>query len=283
MGRLPEWLKKNLGSFEVLHEMKRELRDLSLHTVCEEARCPNIGECWANRTATLMILGKTCTRHCGFCAVTAGKPVGLDPEEPNHVAEMVEKLRLRHVVITMVARDDLSDGGAGQLAQVIEAVRAVNPETRIEVLTSDFQGSRDSLATVIGARPDVFNHNLETVKRLTPRVRHRSTYQNSLKILREAKEIEPGLITKSGLMLGLGERSEEVEQALVDLRSVGCELLTIGQYLQPTSKNLPVVEFVHPTVFENWRERAEQLGFRQVASGPFVRSSYHAEKMIPVT
>lgn len=280
MGRLPEWLKKNLGSFEVLHEMKRELRDLSLHTVCEEARCPNIGECWANRTATLMILGKTCTRHCGFCAVTAGKPVGLDPEEPNHVAEMVEKLRLRHVVITMVARDDLPDGGAGQLAQVIETVRAVNPETRIEVLTSDFQGSRDSLQTVIGARPDVFNHNLETVERLTPRVRHRATYLSSLKILGEAKEIDPALVTKSGLMLGLGERSYEVEQALVDLRSAGCELLTIGQYLQPTSKNLPVVEFVHPTIFENWRERAEELGFRQVASGPFVRSSYHAEKMI---
>ena len=278
--RLPPWLIKKIGPQEVLRGLKRELRELKLHTVCEEARCPNIGECWSRRTATLMVLGKTCTRHCGFCAVTAGGPSPPDPAEPDQVARMVEKLSLRHVVITMVARDDLSDGGASHLARVIRATRGRNPGVRIEVLTSDFQGRPEDLRTVLEAAPDVFNHNIETVERLTPRVRHRATYRRSLELLSRAKEIRPEIPTKSGLMLGLGETEEEVGRTLRELRGSGCELLTIGQYLRPTRRNLPVREYIPPAVFAEWQRRAEALGFRSVASGPLVRSSYHAEEMI---
>ncbi len=258
--------------------MKHRLRGVRLHTVCEEARCPNIGECWSRGTATFMVLGDVCTRHCGFCSVTSGAPLSVDSEEPSSLAGMIRSMRLRHVVITMVARDDLADGGAGHLAEVIESVRQKNPETRIEVLTSDFQGDSRAIQKVVEAAPDIFNHNIETVERLSLRVRHRATYRRSLEVLKEVRESSRTIRTKSGLMLGLGEQPEEICQALKDLRRAGCELLTIGQYLRPTLKNLPVVEYLRPEIFEQWRKTAEEFGF-QVASGPFVRSSYHAEEM----
>lgn len=230
----------------------------------------------------MMILGEVCTRHCGFCSVISGKTGKTDPEEPQKVAEMVRGMRLRHAVITMVARDDLTDGGASHVAAVIWAVREKNPETQIEVLTSDFEGKTDSLDLVIEARPDIFNHNLETVERLTPRVRHKATYERSLAVLEYVGKKARGLMTKSGIMLGLGEREEEVGQALSDLRKVGCGLLTIGQYLRPTMRNLPVVDYLAPAVFEKWRQVALEIGFQNVASGPFVRSSYMAERLINV-
>ncbi|MBI2082893.1 MAG: lipoyl synthase [Deltaproteobacteria bacterium] len=277
--RLPSWLKKGFGNYPEVHEMKKDLHRFGLHTVCEEARCPNLHECWSRGTATLMILGEVCTRHCGFCSVISGKTGKTDPHEPQKVAEMVQKMGLKHAVITMVARDDLTDGGAMHVAAVIRAVRERNPETQIEILTSDFEGKEGSLDQVIEARPDIFNHNLETVERLTSQVRHKATYERSLAVLDYVQKRAPMMKTKSGIMLGLGEREEEVGQALRDLRDVGCELLTIGQYLRPTMKNLPVVEYVRPEIFERWREEALGMGFRNVASGPFVRSSYMAEAL----
>ncbi|MBI2066392.1 MAG: lipoyl synthase [Deltaproteobacteria bacterium] len=278
--RLPSWLIQKMGEPLVVHQMKKNLRGLGLHTVCEEARCPNLGECWSRGTATLMILGEVCTRHCGFCSVEAGKVGMVDPGEPENAAAMVKRLGLSHVVITMVARDDLPDGGAAHLSLVIREIRSFNPKTKIETLTSDFDGNWEALERVVEARPDVFNHNIETVESLTPRVRHRATYNRSLDLLSRVKQQDLAMRTKSGLMLGFGEKEKEVLQTLNDLRAVGCELLTIGQYLQPTSKNLPVVEFVRPEVFEEWKRVAEGIGFRSVASGPFVRSSYHAEELV---
>ena len=277
--RLPFWLVKKIGPQELLRVLRKDFRKRRLTTVCEEARCPNIGECWARRTATFMVLGEVCTRHCGFCSVRAGTPPAVDPAEPEHVAEMVAELGLRHVVITMVARDDLADGGGAHVARVIAAIRARNTGTAIEVLTSDFGGREEPLREVIAARPDLFNHNIETVERLTPQVRHRATYRGSLELLRRVRRIDPQRVTKSGLMLGLGETRDEVRRTLEELCAAGCELLTIGQYLQPTGKNLPVAEYLPPEVFEEWRVVAEGLGFRKVASGPFVRSSYHAEEL----
>lgn len=278
--RLPNWLVKPFHFSDKVRDLKTELRARGLHTVCEEARCPNLGECWERGTATFMILGDACTRHCGFCSVTAGRPEPVDPEEPAKVAEMVDILKLKHVVITCVARDDLDDGGASHFVRTIQAVRSKKPDCRVEILTTDFGMNREAMETVCRARPDVFNHNLETVERLTDRVRHRATYRNTLKFLGRIKEFAPDLRTKSGIMVGLGETREEVVQALKDLRGVGCGILTIGQYLQPTKKNLPVAEFVEPKIFKEYERIAYDLGFESVASGPFVRSSYHAEEMI---
>ena len=278
--RLPPWLTKRLGPSDPIHAVKKDLSRLGLHTVCEEARCPNLGECWAQKTATIMILGDVCTRHCGFCSIGAGVPRPVDPAEPAHVAEMVARLGLKHVVITCVARDDLPDRGAAHFVKVIEATRRRNAETKIEILTTDFGMQPEAMEQVCRARPDVFNHNIETVARLSPGVRHRATYRNSLEFLRQIKSFDPSITTKSGMMLGLGETRAEIRQALKDLRSVGCQIVTIGQYLQPERRNLEVVEYVHPDVFQEIEQEAVTFGFDHVACGPYVRSSYHAGEMV---
>lgn len=276
--RLPAWLRRALPTSPVFGRTRALLEELRLHTVCESARCPNHWECWSRGTATFMIGGDHCTRACRFCAVTTAKPLPLDPDEPRRVAEATHRLRLRHVVITAVARDDLPDGGADHFRRTIEAVRERNPGTVIEVLTPDFNGDPDAVATVLSARPEIFNHNLETVRRLTPAVRHRATYDRSLRVLELARRLARGpLWTKSGLMLGLGETAEEVLGALRDLRAVGCDIVTLGQYLRPTPAHLPVVEYVPPDRFAWYGEQARALGFRHVASAPMVRSSYHAD------
>ncbi len=280
--RLPQWLKKKLGPSAPIHDMKVRLRDRGLHTVCEEASCPNIGECWTAGTATLMILGDICTRHCGFCDVTAGKPLPVDPTEPHHVAEMTELLQLKHLVLTCVARDDLPDRGAHHFVECIEAVRARCSDTKIEILTTDFAMITEAIDEVIAAAPDVFNHNLETVERLTAQVRHNANYRQTLDFLAYIKSRNPQQVSKSGLMLGLGEQREEVIQALRDLRGVDCQIVTIGQYLRPAQRNLPVIEFIPPEQFAEYEQIAYDLGFDSVASGPFVRSSYHAEQMLKV-
>jgi lipoic acid synthetase len=275
--RLPAWLRKPETAFVALHEIKRELRRLELHTVCESARCPNIHECFRRGTATFMILGDRCTRGCGFCAVPKARhPAPPDPNEPAHVAQMARAMNLRHVVVTSVNRDDLPDGGAGHFAETIRAIRAALPAATIEVLTPDFLGDLDAVMTVLEARPDVFNHNVETVPRLYPRVRPQARYERSLAVLEFAAR-NGGTLVKSGLMVGLGERCEEVEEVLRDLRRCGVSIVTIGQYLQPTRRNLPVAEYVPPEHFEAYRETGLRLGFRAVFSGPFVRSSYMAE------
>lgn len=277
--RLPEWLRLRLPTTAGFARTRSLLGDLRLHTVCESARCPNHWECWSRGTATFMIGGDRCTRACGFCAVDTSKPLPLDPDEPARVAEATGRMRLRHVVITAVARDDLPDGGAAHFRRTIEAVRAAVPGVVIEVLTPDFNDRDDALDTVFAAAPAVFNHNLETVRRLTPSVRHRATYDRSLSVLRKARQRGPaGMHTKSGLMVGLGETPEEVALAMDDLRAVGCDILTVGQYLQPTRQHLPVVEFVPPAQFETYARWARQRGFIHVASGPLVRSSYHADE-----
>jgi len=277
--RLPEWLRIKLPTSDTFARTRSLLDELKLHTVCESARCPNHWECWSKGTATFMIAGDRCTRACGFCAVTTAKPLALEADEPARVAEATRRMRLRHVVVTAVARDDLPDGGAEHFRQTIEAVRAWNPGVVIEVLTPDFNDRDESIDAVLSANPHIFNHNLETVRRLTPGVRHRATYDRSLSVLGKVKARRgPGIYTKSGLMLGLGEREEELVQALEDLRRVGCDILTLGQYLQPTLKHLPVVEYIPPEKFAEYKEVAEKMGFRHVASGPMVRSSYHAEE-----
>jgi lipoic acid synthetase len=255
------------------------LDELKLHTVCESAKCPNHWECWEKGTATFMIAGDRCTRACGFCAVSTAKPLPLEADEPRRVAEATRRMRLRHIVITAVARDDLADGGADHFCKTVEAVRELNPGIVIEVLVPDFNESDAAIEAVLTANPHIFNHNLETVRRLTPMARHRATYDRSLSVLRKVKVKRGGTIyTKSGLMLGLGEKEDEVMVALKDLRSAGCDILTLGQYLQPTLKHLPVAEFVSPAKFEHYGRRAGKLGFVHVASGPMVRSSYHANE-----
>jgi lipoic acid synthetase len=277
--RLPEWLRLKLPTSSSYSRTRCLLDELRLHTVCESAQCPNHWECWSRGAATFMIAGDRCTRACGFCAVTTARPFPLEADEPARVAEAVRRLRLRHVVITSVARDDLSDGGAGHFQRTIEAVRALNPGVVIEVLTPDFNDRDAALDSVLQAQPHVFNHNLETVRRLTPAVRSRATYDRSLSVLRKAKTRGAnGLWTKSGLMLGLGERAEEVRTALGDLRAVSCDIVTIGQYLQPTGGHLPVMEFVPPARFAYYGDLAREMGFIHVASGPLVRSSYHADE-----
>ena len=275
--RLPEWFRLQLPTASAYFATRNLIDDLNLHTVCESARCPNHWECWSKGTATFMIAGDRCTRACGFCAVDTRKPLALEDDEPERVAEATRRMKLKHVVITAVARDDLADGGAAHFQNVIERVRAVNPEIIIEVLTPDFLEDDAAIHTVLAARPEIFNHNLETIRRLTPEVRSVATYERSLSVLTKAKEHSPKIFTKSGLMLGLGETEPELLEALADLRATGCDLLTLGQYLQPTKKHLPVVEFIHPDQFAEHKITAESMGFIHVASGPLVRSSYHAD------
>ena len=281
--RLPSWLKVQLPTSNTFARTRNLLQDLALHTVCESAKCPNHWECWSRGTATFMIAGDRCTRACGFCAVSTAKPLALETDEPQRVAEATRRMGLKHVVITAVARDDLGDGGADHFHRTIHAVRELNPGIVIEVLTPDFLDRDAALDRVLEAAPDVFNHNLETVRRLTPSVRHRATYDRSLRVLGKAKERgAERVFTKSGIMLGLGETEPEVIEALKDLRAVQCDLLTLGQYLQPTPKHLPVTEFVTPEQFERLGTVARELGFVHVASGPLVRSSYHADDFSPV-
>jgi lipoic acid synthetase len=281
--RLPAWAAKKRGILREARPLRRILRELRLTTVCEAARCPNIGECFARPTATFMIAGDRCTRHCGFCAVATARPGPLDADEPVRIGEAARRMGLRHVVITAVARDDLADGGAWHFAATILAVRAAAPAARIEVLTPDFKDQEGPLRTVLAAAPDVFNHNLETVPRLSPTVRPQAGYRRSLHVLAEAKRIRPEGATKSGLMVGLGETPEEIYDVMTDLRAADCDVLTIGQYLQPTREHLPVLEYVTPEVFAAYARVGRSLGFRHVAAGPFVRSSYHAEETFSAT
>jgi lipoic acid synthetase len=277
--RLPEWLRIKLPTSDTFSHTRALLDELKLHTVCESAKCPNHWECWSKGTATFMIAGDRCTRACGFCAVSTAKPFALEEAEPTRVAEATRRMRLKHVVITAVARDDLADGGAEHFRKTIEDVRKLNPGIVIEVLVPDFNERDDAIETVLAANPHIFNHNLETVRRLTPSVRSRATYDRSLSVLRKVKARRgDSIYTKSGLMLGLGETAEELLVAMEDLRGAGCDILTLGQYLQPTIKHLPVSEFVSPEKFQEYGERARGMGFVHVASGPMVRSSYHADE-----
>jgi lipoyl synthase len=277
--RLPEWLRITLPQSDSFARTRSLLDELKLHTVCESAKCPNHWECWAKGTATFMIAGDRCTRACGFCAVSTAKPLALEADEPARVAEATRRMKLKHVVITAVARDDLKDGGAEHFRQTIEKVRELNPGIVIEVLVPDFLDNDVAIENVLAANPHIYNHNLETVRRLTPSVRHRATYDRSLSVLKKVKEKRGDTIyTKSGVMLGLGETEEELLQALRDLRSSNCDILTLGQYLQPTLKHLPVIEFVTPKKFAEYKVVAEEMGFVHVASGPMVRSSYHADE-----
>ena len=277
--RLPEWLKKRVSSPETVQVVDTMMRDAKLHTVCESARCPNIGECWSKKTATFMILGDICTRNCGFCAIKVGRPLELDGDEPRRVAEAAKEMRLKHVVVTSVARDELPDEGSGHFANTIRALREAVPGIIVEVLTPDFKGKRWCIRRVVEAHPDIYNHNIETVERLSPAVRPQAKYDRTLDLLRAVKNMDATIHTKSGIMLGLGETHEEILQTLRDLREAGVSAVTIGQYLRPTTtKHLPVVEYVHPDRFAEYERIGEEMGFLFVASGPFVRSSYNAEK-----
>jgi lipoic acid synthetase len=274
--RHPEWIKVRAPHGEAFFETKRLVNDLRLHTVCEEAHCPNAGECWGHKTATFMLLGDVCTRNCGFCAVTHGRPVTVDPHEPQRVAEGVARLGLQHVVVTSVDRDDLSDGGAGHFARTAEAIKARVPDCAVEVLIPDFQGNLAAVAIVVDAPIDILNHNTETVPRLYKRVRPGAKYERSQDLLRHAKQRRPELLTKTGLMLGLGEEHDELLQVFADLAGVGCNILTLGQYLRPSAQHLPVERYLPPAEFATLRNEALGFGFRHVESGPLVRSSYHA-------
>ncbi|PLR92615.1 lipoyl synthase [Bacillus sp. T33-2] len=279
--RKPEWLKIKLNTNENYTGLKKMMREKNLHTVCEEAKCPNIHECWAvRRTATFMILGDVCTRACRFCAVKTGLPNELDWKEPERVADSVSLMNLKHVVVTAVARDDLKDGGSAVFAETVRAIRRKNPFTTIEVLPSDMGGVYENLQTLMEAKPDILNHNIETVKRLTPRVRARATYERSLEFLRRAKEIQPNVPTKSSIMIGLGETKEEIVDAMDDLRANQVDIITIGQYLQPTKKHLKVVKYYHPEEFKELKEIALSKGFSHCEAGPLVRSSYHADEQV---
>ena len=276
--RLPEWLRDKDPLQREMMKTRRMLRGLELNTVCQNSRCPNIGECYSRDTATFMILGSSCTRNCAFCAVTHRDPEGVDLTEPNRIAQAVIRLNLKHVVITSVTRDDLPLGGARQFARVIAAVRSVQPEATVEILTPDFQLEEEAIATILEAGPEVFNHNIETVPSLYPTVRPQADYQLSLDLLREISSRSDETIVKSGLMLGLGESREELREVWEDLLAAGCQILTMGQYLQPTHNNLEVEEYIHPDTFESLKGEAEELGFDRVVAGPHVRSSYLAEE-----
>jgi len=279
--RKPEWLKIKLNTNEDYTGLKKMMREKKLHTVCEEAKCPNIHECWAVRkTATFMILGSVCTRACRFCAVQTGLPTELDWNEPKRVADSVEQMGLKHVVITAVARDDLKDGGAGVFAETVRAVRERNPFCSIEVLPSDMNGKYENLKLLMDARPDILNHNIETVRRLTPRVRARATYERSLEFLRRAKELSPLNPTKSSIMIGLGETKEEIIETMDDLLANNVDIITIGQYLQPTKRHLKVQKYWSPEEFNELKEIALSKGFSHCESGPLVRSSYHADEQV---
>lgn len=275
--RKPEWLRVKAPAGENYTKIKQSLRSLNLHTVCEEARCPNISECWGTGTATIMIMGDICSRGCRFCAVNSGKPVLLDAGEPERVAKAIKEWRLRYIVITSVCRDDLDDGGAEHIAKTIKAIKLLCPTIIVESLIPDFRGDESSIKKIVTSEPEVISHNIETVPRLTPKVRDvRASYEQSLLVLKKIKDINSLIYTKSSIMLGLGETEEEVIQTIKNLRSVGVSILTIGQYLQPTPKHLPIIEFIAPEKFNWFREIAEQMGFVYVASGPLVRSSYRA-------
>jgi len=276
--RRPDWLKARIPAGRAYLETKAILRTLDLHTVCESANCPNIGDCFSRHTATFLILGNVCTRSCPFCDIRSGKPLPVDPEEPMRVAQAARRLGLRYVVVTSVNRDELPDGGAFQFAAVIRAIRSENPAARVEVLIPDFLGSEDALRTVLEAKPDVLNHNMETVKRLYHRVRPAGRYARSLELLRRVGEMSPGTPAKSGIMLGVGETVEEVEELLRDLREHDCSMVTLGQYLPPSGSHLPLERYAPPEEFAHYRAYGLTLGFKQVASGPLVRSSYHADE-----
>ena len=279
--RIPEWIRVRVSEGENFKQLKQLVRERRLHTVCEEAHCPNIFDCWNRRTATFMILGDVCTRACRFCAVTSGRPTELDIGEPLRVAESVADLGLRHAVITSVDRDDLRDGGAEIFARTIRAIRRRSPGTSIEVLTPDFQGDREAIRTVVEAGPDIFNHNTETVPRLYPRIRPRAVYGNSLGLLAHVKELAPRMVTKSGVMAGLGEEPAELLQVFRDMREHRIDVLTVGQYLRPSPKHAEVVRYYRPEEFAELRREALAMGFEHVESGPLVRSSYHADEQIP--
>ncbi len=281
--RKPDWLKVRLPSGKNYVQLRDLMRSKGLHTVCEEARCPNIAECWSNSTATFMILGDTCTRSCAFCAVTTGRPLAVDPFEPGKVARAVKQMGLSHVVVTSVDRDDLPDGGSTLFAQTIRAIRDVNPSARVEVLIPDFKGDAAALATVLEARPHILNHNVETVPRLYPSVRPQAKYPRSLELLRRARALGQGVLVKSGMMLGLGEEHEEIIATLADLRSAGTDIVTIGQYLRPSRRHHPLVRYYSPEEFAEYRRLAMAMGFGHVESGPLVRSSYHAHAQVPAT
>jgi len=275
--RLPEWLRRSLGKASELSTVQKIIKQHQIHTICEEGRCPNRGECYAQKTATFLLMGPVCTRACGFCQVDKGRaPQSLDPEEPQKIAEAVRLLGLKYVVLTSVARDDLSDHGAGWFVATMQAVRSINPQTQIEVLTPDFWADRTRVAAVVGAKPACYNHNLETVRRLQGPVRRGAKYERSLEVLRLVKELDPSIPTKSGLMLGLGETEAEILNTLADLRRVGCDRLTLGQYLRPSLRHLPVEKYWAPAEFDRLGATARELGFTHVRSGPLVRSSYHA-------
>ncbi|WP_409290754.1 lipoyl synthase [Peribacillus sp. SCS-37] len=279
--RKPEWLKIKLNTNKEYTGLKKMMREKKLHTVCEEARCPNIHECWAVRkTATFMILGDICTRACRFCAVKTGLPTELDWQEPERVAESVETMGLKHTVITAVARDDLKDGGAAVFAETVRAIRRRSPFCTIEVLPSDMKGDDESIMTLMDAKPDIFNHNIETVRRLTKRVRAVATYDRSLSLLKRVKELSPKTPTKSSIMVGLGETKEEIIEAMDDLRAHDVDIVTIGQYLQPTKKHLKVERYYHPDEFAELKEIALSKGFSHCEAGPLVRSSYHADEQV---
>lgn len=276
--RKPSWLKMKMPRGEEYGKLLKLVNDKNLHTVCQSAKCPNIGECWSAGTATLMILGDVCTRACGFCHIATGRPPVLDLDEPRRVGDAVATMNLKHVVITSVNRDELKDGGAAIWAETIRQIRAKSPGTSIEVLIPDFCGDWDALQLVLDERPEILNHNIESVPRLYYRVRPQAKYHRSLKLLQIAHD--QGLLTKTGMMLGLGEEEFEIESVIEDLVSIGCEILTLGQYLQPTAKHLAVERWVHPDEFAAWKIRGEAMGLRHVESGPMVRSSYHAEKQV---
>ncbi len=276
--RLPPWLKKRIPRTDAAKAVRRLLQQLDLTTVCQEAHCPNIMECFAKHTATFMIMGDVCTRNCRFCAVTPGEPKPLDPTEPARVAEAVARLGLRHAVITSVTRDDLPDGGAAHFVAVIREIRS-RCDCLVEVLTPDFQGREDDIDQVALARPDIYNHNIEAVERLCPTIRPQADYRRSLRVLERVRRVAPDVATKSGLMVGLGETRDEVLQCLRDLRAVGCDILTIGQYLAPSPEHAPVARYWPPEEFEDLEREAKAMGFRAVAAGPFVRSSYCAEEV----
>nr|MBI3613782.1 lipoyl synthase [Nitrospirota bacterium] len=274
--RLPPWFKVRLSQGPDYREIRQTMDRLGLHTICEEARCPNVWECWNNRTATFLILGDICTRRCHYCAVTTGRPLELDREEPLRVAEAVQALGLRHAVITSVNRDELPDGGAGIFAETIRHIRRLIPSCTVEVLIPDFEGNEEALASVVAERPDILNHNIETVSRLFPSIRPQGKYARSIELLDRAKRL--GARTKSGLIVGMGETTEEVREVMQDLRTAQCDILTIGQYLQPSKEHLPVARFYHPDEFAAFKTEGLALGFSHVESGPLVRSSYHAEQ-----
>ncbi len=281
--RKPEWLRVRAPGGPNYLRLRGLMREQRLHTVCEEARCPNVGECWEAGTATFMILGDVCTRACSFCAITTGRPAALDYEEPVRVAEAAAQLGLRHAVVTSVNRDDTPDGGAKVFAETIRAIRRLSPGTSVEVLIPDFLGNWEALATVMAAQPEILNHNTETVPRLYPAIRHKARYERTLELLERAKQLDPGTVTKTGVMLGLGETRAELREVMADLRMVEVDVLTVGQYLRPVNspKHPEVARYVTPAEFDEIRDEALTLGFRHVESGPLVRSSYHAEQQVP--